>query len=311
MRGAVIRRLMLVGCLCHGAACAQTPLLLEGTIAALVPAGHAAHVTLLGQTVVVDATTTVTTPTARITLAQLLDPAPLPGRTQPGWLEATAKVRGTVRGPSQPLTATTLFVEPAENVVLGIVTGHIAGTVNVNGVPVAPSSDPRLPSRPPTNTFGFPVVLASVPVGSAIAVDGWFAGGQMHAFAVETTPAAQLTSTTPQIAVTKAFARERTPNQQKGDEVEVRGAVTMLHAAPATTTQDIAVWRIDAGVPTFLGTATATRDSEYPQFAAFRLPVTTPPTAHPVLGTAPVLVRAVNLSVGALGVAAEASVTIQ
>jgi hypothetical protein len=53
-------------------------------------------------------------------MVQLADPATLPGRTEPGFIGGTAIILGTSDGITN--TADDVFTEPAENVVLGLIT---------------------------------------------------------------------------------------------------------------------------------------------------------------------------------------------
>lgn len=288
---------------------AQTELLLEGSIDAITRVGPSALVTILGQQVLVPADTMLTTPTATIDLDQLLDQRPYPGRMQPGHIGCSATVHGKVLAGGTRLIADRLFVEPAENVVLGVVTGLAGSLLFVNGMPTVLSTDSRLPSRPAINAFGFSIVPSTVALGAEVALEGWFAGGSFHAFGMEVSGAARLEMPLPQTSVLRAVVRERTPNPQVGDEYDVRGAVTMAHAPSSVMTQLIAVFRLDHGVPTQLGIAIATRDTQFPDFATWRLQGTTPPTMQPVLGVAPAIVRAVNTSAGANLAAAERATT--
>ncbi len=249
--------------------------------------------------------TPIATPSASLTAAQLSDPTPLPGRTQEGFVGGTAIVIGTT-DITGVITAADVFVEPAENVVLGIVTSNQPGLIQLNNVPVSFLTDPRMPAEPLKNAFGFEIDINSVTPGTPASVEGYFASGTFHAFLMEVDGPAALTNPNPQISVLRAQTRERTPNNQRGDEVDVRGGITTAHVAPGVTTQTIQVFRVDNGLMRSIGTTTATLDPATPGFAEWRFRVDTPPSTSPVLGTAPRLLRVRNISEGANNATADA-----
>lgn len=248
--------------------------------------------------------TPITSPTATLTLEQLADPTPLPNRTQAGFVRGTAIVTGTTSS-NGVITADNVFVEPAENVVLGVITANDAGTIQLNGMPVSFLADPRIPAVPLKNAFGFEIIPTSVPPGTAASVEGYYAGEIFNAFLMEVDGGGQLVNPNPQISILRAQVRERTPNNQRGDEVDVRGAVTTAHVAPGVTTQTIRVFRVDNGTQRAIGTTTATLDPATPGFASWNFRIETAPTNNVVLGTAPTLLRARNISAGAGNVTTE------
>ena len=268
----------------------------EGTVTAIsTNFNGSVSMTVMGITVNVPVGTPVNTPTAQLTFAQLVSTTPLPNRTQPGFIGGTAIVTGTsdARG---VLTADSVFVEPAENVILGIVTANTASGISVNNIPVVFIQDARMLAEPVKDVNGIEIIRSSIPVGTGASVEGYYSNGIFNAFLMEAEQGTPVLAT-PQVAITRATARERTPNTQRGDEYEIRGSTTMTHVAPGVTTQTIRVVRVDNGVETLLGNATATLDIT--GIALWRLRGATAPSADPVLGTAPTLVKAINTSAGA------------
>ncbi|RYD77583.1 MAG: hypothetical protein EOP84_15355 [Verrucomicrobiaceae bacterium] len=254
--------------------------------------------------------TPIASPTAALSLQQLADPTPLPGRTQEGFERGTAIVIGTTNA-AGVITADDVFVEPAENVVVGVVTENTGGTLQLNGMPVSFLADPRIPAAPLKNAFGFEILASSVLPGTPASVEGYYAGGVFNAFLMEVEGNAQLANPNPQISVLRADSRERTPNNERGDEVDVRGAITAAHVAPGVTTQTIRVFRVDNGVQRALGTTIATLDPATPGFASWNFRIATTPTNNVVLGSTPTLLRARNISPGANNVTVEAVPTVR
>lgn len=288
----------IVTSMCMGMACGQNPVEMEGIVSAINPDGGNVRLTVMGADVRVPAGTPVNTPVGSLTFAQLLDTiTPLPGRSVGGFLNGTAIVTGSIN--NGIITASDIQIEPAENVILGEVTTNSTSVFAVNGVNVQLIDDSRLKAKPPRNEFGFDIKLDSVTVGTPVSVEGYFDGTLFRAFIIDVDGPATLTKTDPQISITRAQSRERTPNATRGDEVEVRGSVTMSHVATGITTQSIEVYRFDNGVPTQLGFATATQDADNPNFASFRYRENTPPSNDPVLGRAPTEFRVINASTGA------------
>lgn len=281
----------------------------EGPITAVTLNGADLTLTVMGMTINVPAGVPITSSSTTLTPERLADPTPLPGRTQPGFVGGTAIVTGTA-DEAGVITAADVFVEPAENVLTGVVTASVNGAIEINRVPISLDNDPRMPSFPLRNAFGFAIDPATVTAGNAGSAEGYFAAGVFHAFLVEVDGPTQVLDPNPQVSVLRAQCRERTPNTQRGDEVEVRGGVTTAHVAPTVTTQTIQVFRVDNGIATLLGTTTATLDPLNPGFAEWRFRATTPPSADPVLGACPTLVRAVNVSPGANNATAEATPVI-
>lgn len=252
----------------------------------------------------------VISPSADLSLETLAGKVVLPGRgLQQGFEGGTAIVEGVWQ--NNQLVASSVFVEPAENIMLGQVTA--ANPLRINGVEIAilpeagataaftSNLDARivpghlLPRLGPTglrHEVGIP--LASVKANVLAAAEGYFADGKFNAFVVDAADGVALTDSD-QLAITRAQVRERTPNTTRGDEYDIRGGIHLRNARA----RQIAVYRIDtlpnaAGVPTTtytrLGAAVATiPDAVNPKFGTWRLTGVTPTVrvATNPLGTAP------------------------
>lgn len=224
----------------------------EGTIS---PGPEVNTLVAAGVTVKVDAATVIRTPSKKLTIAELFSNAPFPGRAEPGFIGGTAIATGEFDTLAGVLLATDLHVEPAENVLVGPVASPGAG-MTVNGVPVVLSTDPRLPASPVQNEFGFEIVPTTITADSTTSAEGYFASGQFYSFLVMADdPAATLVNSNPQVSVTRAILRRK----QGEWRLDMRGAVTMAHAAASVVRQVVEVYRVDAGVETLLLTIRSRR----------------------------------------------------
>jgi hypothetical protein len=273
------------------------PVELDGTISTVkTNKDGTVSLTVMGVAVNVPKEVSITSPSAVLTLAQLADTAPLPGRSQAGFVGGNAFVTGETDPSTGVITASDIFVEPANNLLLGVVTSKGGGPLKVNHMPVELSNDPRMPCAPPKNKYGMPVDIKNLASGTPILIEGYYDGGSFRAFNLEIRGKSTVASPHPQIAIIASKCWERAPNSSVGDEVEIRGAVTMTHTPAEATTQTIRVFRIDNGVDTMLGDAIAKRDSDDPNYALFDFKIATPPSSDAVLGAAPTRFRVVNIS---------------
>lgn len=201
----------------------------------------------------------IRSPSGKLSLAQLADVTSFPGRSEQGFLGGTLIAEGSVDTDDNPtvLDADFMDVEPAESVLLGVVTRNDSGSpreLEINGVPVSMLTDARLCSNPDDpsspifqNQFGFPIDPNSIQLGSAeplpSSAEGYFASGTFHAFLFEyggTGTLATDPTTTPQISIERASYRD------EGTRVryEARGFATTAHSTPGTA-QDIEFFRLD------------------------------------------------------------------
>ena len=248
-------------CLGATVASAQVPLpmRMQGPITAVATdGGTGATMVVLGSVILVPSTTVLTTPVGPLTIAQLLDPTPLPGRTQEGFVGGIANVNGTINPVTGVMTATTAVVEPSENVVLGAVT-TTGVSLSVNGVPVVLENTPRLPGTGLTNDIGFPINLVDVPLGAAANVLGYLStdgSGALQAYSVAITGVR---------AANPGFQAIITRNigNAKALSLDLRGGISGLPATGAITVQVLTGTRV-------LATATAIRDPLIPTQASFR-----------------------------------------
>lgn len=274
----------------------QNPMVeLDGAITAVkLNNDGSVNMTVMGVNVVIPKGTPVTSPSAMLSLEQLADQTPLPGRTEPGFVGGTAFISGTGDITTGTVTASDVFVEAAKHVVAGFVTS--GEPLTVNKMPVSFSKDPRLPSAPPKNGYGFPVKISALKPGTPVVIEGYWDGKNFRAFSTAINGKAEMQSIYPQVSIIASKSWERTPNNEKGDDVEIRGAVTMTHVPSTVNTQTIRIFRVDKGVDTMLGDAVATRDPKDPDYGIFEFKMTTPATSDPVLGSAPTRFKAVNIT---------------
>lgn len=289
------------------AALAQVPSEIEGRIES-VTATSPTEVTLvvMGMTVKIDTSRVpVVTPTATLNHAQIVDATPLPNRTEAGFVGGTAIVLGTV-DPAGVITAEDVFMEPAENVILGVTTSMTPLTVN--GVPVTFITDARMPAVPIKNEFGFAVNFAGVTNQTPVALEGYYSGGIFNAFLLEVGGFAPLASSAPQVSITRVRGREL-EDPADNDRLDIRGAITMGHTIDNTQTLTVLGVREDNTTFILSNAVVATRDLEDPRFGAYRLTIQFNDLAGG--SEVPVSVRVLNLDPAALGALAQEVVEVR
>jgi hypothetical protein len=186
---------------------------------------------VMGVTVRVLTTASIQSPTASLTLGQVGAAPPLPGRSQDGFLNGTAIATGdSVEG---ILYATDVFVEPAENVIVGEATAQqVDGDIRVNGVRAIALTDPRIAAGPPINGFGFEIIPSSIPLNSLLAIEGYFGNdGNLHYHTLEADGGTLVRAGTREVSVLRAQCRLRGGGR---DELEVRGGTHNPAATPVT-----------------------------------------------------------------------------
>ena len=268
--------------------------MLEGALLSVTPQADGSVIArVMGTQVRVTSATHIHTPTATLTLAQLCDPTRFPGRTQPGFIGGTAIVGG-VTASRTLVEAMDFFVEPAENVLIGTVSFSSARCVHVNGTPVVTLVDARIPAHPMRNEFGLEVDPARVPLDTPVAAEGFYDGRAFRSFIFDVTgPVPLKDEVNPQIGVSRARATEITPDDRKGDRVDLVGGVTMFHLPAEVATQPLDIYRVDGDVSTLLVRTTATRDPLQPNIGAFTVRIETEPTLDVVLGGVPTKLKLV------------------
>ena len=241
---------------------------------------------VMGVTVNVPTDTIIESPTRQLTLRQLANRTPLPGRTQPGFIGGTALINGVVEIATGTFTATNMVVEPSENVLIGVVTS--VAPLKILNSEIDIINDTRIPFHF-INEFGF--ALAPNPVlevGTLASAEGYYANGKFRAFLLDLIGDLPLANPATDINIQRAQTRERTPNARRGDEVKIRG----FYHVPNGIAPTVRVFRVDAGVATLLGNATVI-PGENTKFGVWNLDAVTAPSTDPVLGSAPTELRVV------------------
>lgn len=238
-----------------GLAAAQAaPVELEGPISNIVAnADGSATLTVFGQPFRVPPTASIRTPTSTLTVEQLTDPTSLPGRSQPGFIGGTAIMVGSVDGAGAAPQIDDVFVEPAENVALGVVTKNDGTGMSALGIPLVAIDDARIPNEGFHNEHGFEVRKETVPVGAGVAIEGYYANDALHYFLVETT-GGELVNDVPQTSIVRARC-------SAGGTLEVQGSSYQ----PAQ-----AAIQIKGGNGFVYGTIDTTVDPLDPQFGTYR-----------------------------------------
>jgi hypothetical protein len=244
------------------------PLLLEGPISAVSanPDGSGS-ITVLGVVVDIPAGITIVTPTATLSMAQVADPTPLPGRIQPGFIGGTAIINGTaVAGVN---TADDMFLEPAENILGADITSIPPAPIEVGGVLMNAIMDARLPADPIANLYGFEVDPATVPTGGDATAEGYFSNdgsGVFQYFGLAVTGGDILNPGVTDVSITRAQCRA---GVNPGDPINLRVLGGVHDPAVGTVTVK------DYG-PTTFGTVLTIAD--IPPFGLYTFKVVTDPS---------------------------------
>ena len=225
LRGALALTLSVMA----AGAAAQVPFEIEGPIHDVDPERRT--ITVMGQTISVPLRTPrvpIMSPTARVTLQQL-DGARLPGRIERGFIGGTAIISGQILADGS-YVADDVFVEPAENVLRGTLTA--VNPFRIGVVELRALTDPRMPSGPLTNQFGFEIDEASLQPGVFAASGGYFSRSDnvLYYHTLDIEGNARLRNPGNQVSIQRAQCRIRGGGR---DEIEVRGGVT--NGTPNTT----------------------------------------------------------------------------
>lgn len=238
------------------------PIELEGPISNVTDNGDGSgSITVMGIVVDIPDGTPINTPTRELTIDQLADPTLLVGRTEDGFLGGTAIIIGDSDGIFH--TAEDVFVEPAENVVLGIITDancpipgaadnpdrarfRLCANNSIENLGTATrrltngNTNRRMPADHPFNELGFQINLglthgAGLLIGASVGMEGYFAGGRLNWFAFEYAGIGVLRrEDRPEISILRAQCRER---DDRGIELDVTGAVHLPFREDPTGTQ--------------------------------------------------------------------------
>lgn len=168
-----------------------TPFEVEGPMTSIVDNGDGTgSIVAMGMTLLVDTNSVLTSPSGYVlSLAEVSNDAPpLPGRSQPGFVGGTVKgagvIGGTIEHPELRITDTIL--EPAENVIFGIVTANDPQLV-VNGDTIVPITDSRMAFPGYTDAAGASLTTTQIPPGTLAAAEGYYSStdGALYVFSVE------------------------------------------------------------------------------------------------------------------------------
>lgn len=188
---------------------------LEGPITAIDTHGTGpATISVMGVPIINPRHLLIDTPVTEISASDLLGP-PLPGRDQPGFLGGTGII--LARTQDGITTAFDVFVEPAENVLIGRVTANENGHLSILDVPVELIEDWRMLGVA-KNEAGFLIDLTTVEVGSFAVAEGYLGlDSVFHAYIIEADGV--ILGPINQTSITRAICRQY-------DRLQVRGGST-------------------------------------------------------------------------------------
>jgi hypothetical protein len=223
----------------------QVPVEVEGSIQSLDADGDGVKMKVNGVVVSIpggvingNGGNGVRSPTTKLTKANILNSASFPGRSDhPGFLGGMAIVIGT--SSQGGVTASDVFMQPAENVILGAVTANEPGKFEVEGVPVvllAPVGgtsypaglvpDDRLPGLPMKNNLGLTIKPESVPVYAEAVLEGYLGkdpAGKDTFYAFSIGSVSNAAEPSPKVSITRAQCRVRSASEVEWD---VRGGIS-------------------------------------------------------------------------------------
>jgi|GEM_PF-3251310 len=176
-------------------ASAQVPFLLEGPVAAIASDGAAGVNVTVGGTVLglkaAPNNPIITGAGAGPTYASLLNPAPLPGRTQAGFVGSVVKAAGATSALGV-VTVGTIDIRPGIATLSGVITantlGTVGGSISVNGTKCILNTDTRLPIGVLFNDLGLPIAPAAAVAGTTALVVGYPATdgtGNFYCYSIE------------------------------------------------------------------------------------------------------------------------------
>lgn len=231
----------------------------EGPLTAVNASGHT--LTVFGQTVSVPDETPISSPTANgLTLADLSSAPAFPGRSDPGFINGTVIVEAETDETGTPIRALNVFVEIAEHVIVGAVTKNDATGFEVLGVPVVLlEGDSRMPSRVVSEGTNIAIDLATVPTGTLAAVEGYFAGGTLHAHTIEAQGTAQGEAT---LEITRTRCKSGNRLEVRGVSSELTGTVTIFDNATNAQLGTASVVNEGTGVGEFVALLNVTCPEE-------------------------------------------------
>lgn len=212
------------------------PLALEGPIQSVIDNGDGSGtMTVMGISVEVPTGTLITSPTVTLTINQLADPTPLPGRPLlAGFEGGTAIITGdTTNGFS---VATDVFVEPGENVLIGEISHNCStvacdGTgdqVFINGVEMGRITDARMLANPTANGTGLEVDMSTIAQGSSAAVEGYYGPDNIFHYFLMEAEGGLVNPAIDEVSISRARCRNGKDMRVLGGVSQTSGTVTII-----------------------------------------------------------------------------------
>ncbi len=164
---------------------AGTAFEVEGPITSISGSGNTGSITVMGMSLDVRASSTLISPSGAVLTMDQASAGNLPNRPE-GFVGGTFKGGGTVES-ADPLSLVVgnAVLEPAENVVFGVVTDNTGGVLEVNGVPFNPIDDPRMRFPGYTDAAGASLTPDQIPLGTVASGEGYYAGAVLNVFTAE------------------------------------------------------------------------------------------------------------------------------
>ena len=193
------------------------------------------------------------------TYANLLNPAPFPGRTQAGFVGSVIKATGATSALGV-VTVGSIDIRPGIASIAGVVTantlGTVGGSISVNGTPCVLNTDARLPLGVLMNDLGLPIAPATAIPGTAALVVGYPANDGTSTFYCMSVEAIGIATNA--VGLNIGIERVASP----GGVINVRGGISGLPLTLAGTAvvnvQIFASGATPLAPPVLLGTVATT-----------------------------------------------------
>ncbi|MEI8368995.1 MAG: hypothetical protein WCJ31_11240 [Planctomycetia bacterium] len=217
-------------------ASAQVPFLIEGNANAIASDGAGGvNVTVGGAVLdlkVAPNAPVVTGLGTGPTYANLLNPAPFPGRTQSGFVGSVVKASGATSALGV-VTVGSIDIRPGIASIAGVITantlGTVGGSISVNGTPCILNTDARLPLGVLMNDLGLPIAPAAAIPGTSALVIGYPANNGTSSFYCTSIEAIGIATNA--VGLNIGIERVASP----GGVINVRGGISGLPLTLART----------------------------------------------------------------------------
>lgn len=213
------------------------PMSLEGPIQEIINNGDGTGtVTVMNIVVQIPAGILITSPTVSLTMSQLADPTPLPGRAPiAGFLGGTAIISGDSTNGWN--VANDVFVEPSENVLMGEVTHSCTSAacdsagdqLFISGTEMVRIDDARMVANPAINGTGLEIDLSTVAQGGGASAEGYFGADNLFHYFIIEAEGGLVNPAIDEVSIARARCRDGKDMRVLGGVSQSSGTVTVIN----------------------------------------------------------------------------------